>query len=146
MKSRSNIIGKLFLGILIFTAACGGGVDEASVGMSQNYDELVADLRANGGKVDANGTVSQPFFVPEGQVIQIDGEDVQVFEFTNAADAQAAVETISPDGGSIGTTMASWMATPHFFHAGKLIVLYVGDMPQTTASLKEVLGEQIAGR
>jgi hypothetical protein len=31
------------------------------------------------------------------------------------------------DGGSIGTSMVGWIATLHFYNAGHLLALYVGD-------------------
>ncbi len=55
-------------------------------------------------------------------------------------------DTVSADGSSIGTTMMTWVATPHFYKAGKLIGLYVGDDSNVLGILEEVLGPQFAGR
>ena len=43
--------------------------------------------RAAGAAVDLAGAVSQPFFAPQGQVLRVNGEDVQVFEFASAEEA-----------------------------------------------------------
>ena len=65
-----------------------------------------------------------------------------------AADAEAAL--ISPDGYSIRTATkgaeVGWIAPPHFYKAGKLIVLYVGESEVVTVVLERVLGPQFAGR
>ena len=111
-----------------------------------NYDGLLAALDENGARVDSVGPISQPFFVPEGQVISVDGYEVQVFEFSIDQDVQSVAETISPDGTSIGTTMISWVEDPHFYKSGKLIVLYVGEKDTVLELLEVVLGPQFAGR
>ena len=82
----------------------------------------------------------------KGQVIKVNGEDVQVFEYTDAAAAKVEAAIVSPDGGSIGTSMVTWVAAPHFYKTGKLIVLYVGDNQTTIAALETALGPQFAGR
>jgi hypothetical protein len=41
--------------------------------------------------------------------------------------------------------MMTWIATPHFYSGGQLIVLYVGDQSSTMNLLEEVLGSQFAG-
>jgi hypothetical protein len=38
------------------------------------------------------------------------------------------------------------VATPHFYKAGRLIVLYVGDSTGVTNVLEAELGQQFAGR
>ena len=38
-----------------------------------------------------------------------------------------------------------WMATPHFFKSGKLIVLYLGDDVAVMTLLTGLLGPQFAG-
>ena len=52
----------------------------------------------------------------------------------------------SPDGSSIETTMAKWIAPPHFYKADRIIVLYVGEEDSVIDVLDSVLGSQLAGR
>lgn len=131
----------------IRTSAGGGPVTD--------FVSLVDSLRAAGATVEPAGEVSQPFFSVEGQVITVNGEGVQVFEYDDAASADAKAALVSPDGISVGTTeegvliqdtMITWIATPHFYQAGQLIVLYVGDSTAVIDALEEVLGPQFAGR
>jgi hypothetical protein len=86
------------------------------------------------------------FFEPEGKVVSIDGQDVQVFEFAGEEEVDAAVQSISQDGSSIGTSMVTWVAAPHFYKGGRLIVLYVGEDGGVIEVLDQVLGPQFAGR
>ncbi len=119
---------------------------EAEPKLVATYDELVAALRDNGSDVESSEPISQPFFEPQGQVIKVDGYDVQIFQYTNEEDASLVAETIGSDGSSIGTTMISWVEAPHFFKSGNLIVLYVGEVDDVVQALQAVLGSQIAGR
>ena len=69
------------------------------------------------------GEIEQPFFSVNGLLVKVNGEDVQVFEFADAAAADAEASRVVADGGSIGKSMVSWIAPPHFCKAGELIVL-----------------------
>ena len=120
--------------------------NESGTRSVSTYDELVAALRDSGSAVESLNPISQPFFVPEGRVISVDGSEVQVFEYPSEDDALSAAETISSDGGSIGTSMVSWIDAPHFFRSESLIVLYVGEEDSVVDALQVVLGPQIAGR
>ena len=111
-----------------------------------DYVSLVDNLRAAGAIVDPAGTISQPFFVPEGQLLTVNGEDVQAFEFASEVEADAIAETVSADGGSVGTSMISWVAPPHFYLAGRLIVVYVGSDSGVITMLEGIIGSQFAGR
>jgi hypothetical protein len=148
MRASHFLFGTVVGVMLITVVSCAGrevpgtSVDE-TVG---SYDQLLVALRATGRTANPAGTVSQPFFGPKGQVISLDGQEVQVFEFPTEEQAKSAAETISPDGSSIGTSMVSWVAAPHFYRAGKLVVLYVGEDESVVAALKDALGPQIAGR
>jgi len=107
------------------------------------YVELVDALRAAGATVDPAGTVSQPFFESEGQVIQVNGSEMQVFEFSNEQERQAAASHISPDGSSIGTTMVTWIDEPHFWAKGRVIALYVGSNEDVINLMSQVMGEPV---
>ena len=80
-----------------------------------------------------------------GTIILVNGERVQVLDYGDADDPEAAAQ-ISADGSSIGTTMVSWVAPPHFFRTESAIVLYVGENHDVIDALTSVLGPQFAGR
>lgn len=113
--------------------------------MATNYASLVDKLKSTGVSVEIGESVSQPFFTPQGQVIKLSGEDIQVFEYMSEEEAIKESMQVSTDGSSVGTTMISWIDTPHFYQTGKIIILYVGNNPEMIEILSEVLGPQFAG-
>ena len=115
-------------------------------GTVTDYASLVDKLRSTGATVNPAGEVSQPFFSVKGSVINVNGGDVQVFEYQDATKAESEAAQVSPDGSSTGTTIISWVAPPHFYKTGKLIVLYVGDNQMVKDTLDDTLGSQFAGR
>jgi len=148
MQTRSLVRAVSLIAVAAISISCAGPRDsgESEASSVGTYEELVAALRDNGSAVESLDPISQPFFLPEGQVISVDGHQVQVFEYSSEEDASSAAETISSDGGSIGTTMVSWVEAPHFFRSGSLNVLYVGEDDAAVEDLQAVLGPQIAGR
>jgi hypothetical protein len=120
------------------TASHGGPV--------RDYVSLVDNLRAAGATVEPVGEMEQAFFTPVGYVIRVNGTDVQVFEYPDAEAAGAEAALVSDDGTSIGTTMVTWLESPHFYQLERIIVLHVGEEHAITALLESLLGPQIAGR
>lgn len=114
-------------------------------GAVKDYISLVDNLRQAGATVEPAGEMTQPFFSVTGNIIVVNGGDVQVFEYADTAAAEAEAALVSPDGSSVGTSMVGWVASPHFYRAEKLIVLYVGDSETVTDVLESVLGQQFAG-
>jgi len=123
-------------------------------GPVKDYVSLVDNLRAAGATVDPAGTGSADFFAPQGQLFTVNGERVETFEFASAEEADAAAAGVSASGTSIvtimpdGTQMASmvdWVTPPHFYKAGKLIVLYVACDVDVINLLQETMGPQFAG-
>jgi hypothetical protein len=106
---------------------------------------LVAALQAVGATVESGETVSQPFFTPAGNIIKVNGSDVQVFEYESAEAMAGEASQVAPDGSSIGSSMVDWMDIPHFYKAGRIIVLYVGSDEKVLAWLENALGPQFAG-
>jgi hypothetical protein len=118
-------------------------VDKASV---EDKASLVAALQAAGVTVEISDSILQDFFSVEGQTVKLNGTEVQVFEYENAENMEKDAVKVSPDGGSIGTSMVDWIDTPHFYKAGRIIVLYVGSDQAVLDLLNKVLGPQFAGR
>lgn len=113
--------------------------------LASDYASFLAKLKPTRISVETGDRVSQPFFTPQGQIIQLNGEDVQVFEYVSKEEAFQEVMQVSADGSSVGTTMIAWIDSPHFYQSGKIIVLYIGNTPEVIEILTEVLGPQFAG-
>ena len=114
------------------------------------YADLLEALRERGATVEPGGGVSDPFFSVEGRMMVVNGAEVGVFEYPGPATAAFEAGCISPDGNMVKlaedqVSHAFWVAPPHFYRQGKLIVLYVGDDEVVLGVLEAVLGEPFAG-
>lgn len=151
---RYNRLKVLLSGLLILATVTIGCAKQPPVvshgGPVIDYVSLVDNLRAKGAAVVPAGEVSQDFLSVTGNAITVNGENVQVFEYSDARIANSEADTISPDGSQITTkdgrvVMVDWIAPPHWYKKEKLIVLYVGDDAGVISLLTEVLGKQFAG-
>ena len=115
-------------------------------GRATDYASLLGDLRTAGVRAEPGGEVEQPFLSIEGKMIKIGDEDVQVFQYSEAAQADAQAALVSPDGSTVGTSKIRWIGSPHFYKRGKLLVLYLGDDAKVIKALDAALGRQFAGK
>ena len=146
MKTKSSLISSFML-LAFIAVACGGQPGAgASPAVVEDQASLIEALRASGANIELGEPVDQIFFTVRGQIIDVNGADVQVFEYESAEVMQADAAQVAPDGGSIGTSMVTWISTPHFYQAGRILVLYVGDDPAIIELLEGALGPQFAGR
>lgn len=144
---------RLLIGILpLVGAACSGGIlttmgreGARTTEPAGTYEQLVERLRDRGEEPVRVGEVEPPYFDVPGRVLALNGADIQVFEYADAGSARDQAATISSDGSIIGATLITWMGEPHFFHSGRLIVLYVGEDPGVLDLLEATLGPPIAG-
>ena len=129
----------LVVALLVAGCAAGGSGDYASA-------DLAADLEAAGATVREAGEIEQAFFSPTGRLLNVNGFDLQVFEYSEVASRQVESDQISSDGSTIGTTMITWVDQPNFWAKDLLIVLYVGQDAATIEMLSGILGEPLTGR
>lgn len=117
-------------------------LDSGDVLNIQGFREAMVKI---GATVGEEGEVEQPFFSVPGQVITVNEESVQVFEYDDAAQAESEAAQVAPDGSSVGTSMVSWIGPPHFYQTDRIIVIYIGDNQSVIELLESVLGAQFAG-
>lgn len=127
------------------TTAEGDQTPAASSKDALTTSDLMDALASAGATVGEEDEIEQPFFSVPGHVISVNGESVQVFEYADISQADAEAAQVSPNGSSIGTTMATWIGPPHFYRAERLIVLYVGEDQSVMDLLETILGPQFAG-
>lgn len=107
---------------------------------------LASALGAAGLKVEGKGTIRQPFFAVGAQVLAIGADEIEVFEFATAADAEKGAATVSADGGTVGTSAMHWMAPPHFHRRGRTILIHLGNGAEVRTALERLAGAPFAGR
>ena len=157
---RARIVLSLLLSIMMMLGlACDGGDVSTSTPTPTivstpipvtAYISLIDNLREAGAVVEPRGEVAPDFLSAKRRVISVNDSDVQVWEYDDATAADAEAALISPDGFSVHTatkiTLVEWIAPPHFYKSGKLIVLYVGESEAVTVVLERVLDPQFAGQ
>jgi hypothetical protein len=131
--------------IAVLCGACASEVIGPS-DASFNYRSLVDALKQSATVAETSESVGQPSFKVPGRIVRVEGEDVQIFEYGDAAAAQADAQLVSADGGQIGTTSILWVAPPHFYRRDRVIALYVGSSVRLLDALRTALGAQFAGR
>lgn len=112
----------------------------------EDQASLLAVLQATGAMVETGDPITQDFFSVEGQTVKLNGADLQVFEYADATAMEEDASLVAPDGGSIGTSMVTWIDPPHFYKAGRIIVLYLGSDQAVLDLLNQVMGPQFAGQ
>jgi hypothetical protein len=147
-----RIVSVLAMASGLLLSACGGAPTASASNASpepravEDQATLVAALQAAGATIETGDPISQPFFSVEGNIIKVNGADVQVFEYESSEAMELESSQIAPDGSSNATTMITWIDTPHFYKAGRIIVLYVGNDATVLDLLEKILGSQFAGR
>lgn len=119
----------------------------------QDYKSFVEHLRRAGFTVKEEEDIEALVSSIKGKTLLVNNDTVQVFEYKKAAVADAEAARISPDGFKVertenGVKTASnlfWIATPHFYKRGRLVVLYLGDDSALRAVIEAALGPQFAG-
>lgn len=129
-------------------SCAGNGTDRAAMGTTagpiSDYNSLVSHLREAGLRVEPAGEIQQPFFTPKAHVLRINSEEAQVYEFAGEQQAASEAARVAANG-SIGGSMPMWIAPPHFFRKGRLIVIYLGSDDSTLLKIRGLLGSEFAG-
>jgi hypothetical protein len=136
--------------VVALVAACGG----------EAKDDAIDDGAALGRALEAAGfAVEEPPGDPSGSPfvmahkpfehtvtrLAAGGHGLTVFEFPDPETAEAAANVVSPDGWGVAGGQYEWIASPHFWRSGRIIVLYLGDDGAFLESIKQILGGQFAG-
>jgi hypothetical protein len=147
-------VKRLLVLIALLLTACGTGQGgpQSHGGPVQDQVSLIDALRAKNVTVVISGALSQPFLNPQsGTTVRVSGgplttpADLQLFEYGSASAASADARQIRPDGSGTATAIVDWIAPPHFFLKGRLMVIYVGSDTPVLSLLQGLLGPQFAG-
>jgi hypothetical protein len=114
-------------------------------GHTSGIDSLIAEISGLGATVVEGEAIDQPFFAVPGRDMIVGAEHVQVLAYGSAAEAQADADLVDPAGSSVGISMVSWMAPPHFYLRDNLIAIYVGFDDEIAHLFDQALGVPFAG-
>lgn len=149
-RSKERPLKPILALIGLLLTAC-GTVPQSHDGSIQDQVSLIDALRRSV-TVDIVGSVAQPFLRPaSGTTVRLSGgtlaapADLQVFEYGSAAEAASDAHRIRADGSGTATTIIDWVAPPHLYLKGRVLVIYVGTDPAVVSLLRSLLGPQFAG-
>ncbi|HRX02429.1 MAG TPA: hypothetical protein P5148_04730 [Anaerolineae bacterium] len=109
--------------------------------------DLLADLAALGAQVDvAPGRVFKPYLTTYGLIVRVDGDPIQVFQYSDEASLLADVAGLDATATSINGQPLVWPGAPHFWSKGGVLVLAVTDDQEFVDLISQVLGTPFAGQ
>ena len=118
--------------------SCSGSTNPSLV---STPEDLIARLQATGASVQRAGQSSaDPLFMVPGTVLSINGSGPRVNVYEYPTGLRAAEVAASVPGETVKIT---WIATPHVYRAGRLLVVYVGISQDVLGLLAQVLGPPV---
>ncbi|MBF6592255.1 MAG: hypothetical protein IVW57_17220 [Ktedonobacterales bacterium] len=150
MTQRKKIL--IGVGVALLLALALGFTTQAS---AMSYGGAADALRAAGATVQDNGTGTSAFLRGADHRLTVNGESVDVFEYATTFSAGLDAGRIGADGTTISggfgpfggqAAIVDFIAPPHWFAQGRVIVLYVGRSTTLVALLTKVFGAQFAGQ
>jgi hypothetical protein len=90
-------------------------------------------------------------FLPTTRKRMIIGDEtLDIYLFDDNIDMENEAKYIDGDGSVYSSGSKSmkvrWISSPHFYKRGNIIVQYIGTNEKIISDLKDILGEQFAGR
>jgi hypothetical protein len=117
--------------------------------------DLTRDLARAGHRVVGDGTASGSPLADVAHLLCVDGTQVRVYQYADAAARVAVSAGISADGSQIEfpsagssrrITLVEWVGPPHFFAKGRIVVLVLQDDEKLLAALERLLGPTVSPR
>lgn len=153
--SKKRLAG-IIVGCIIVIAAIGTPLaTPLSPKIVTNYSSFLDYLRDSGASIRDEGETGRGlFYDAEYRIVEIDGNPIQVYEYANVKAMEAEASGVSPDGFSItkdwgdgktSSIFVNWIGTPHFYKAGRIIVIYIGNNCSMISLLENAFGRQFAG-
>lgn len=109
------------------------------------YESFINELSDELPGMSIAGSINQPFIPAKGTLLNIQGEQLQVYEFSNESTANDFSSSVSSNGAVIGSTSVNWAAQPHLFNKSNLVIVYLGNDTLILSTLYSILGSQFAG-
>jgi hypothetical protein len=158
LARRSVQLGLAILIVVVVAGGIGVGIRHA-LGSSSTVagyalGDFTAALRAHGATVVDTGTVSAQPFQGIGHGLDVNGVPLVVYAYPSTGAASLDAQAVSPDGSTVRrgsgplsgqTVVVDWVAPPHLYLRGRVIVTYAGSDLGIIHLLMAILGPQFAG-
>ena len=122
------------------TVVPGGATARATGAPAAGIEDLVADLRDAGNTVEVGARIEQPYLPIAGTAVNVDGTEVQVFEFADTAARVAVTDALlqneETETGVLPEGVNLWVED-------RMVVLYLGQDQATREMLNDTLGEPL---
>lgn len=113
--------------------------------MYMEYGEVIDRLRQRGALVGiGSASFERPSFSVSGSELNVNGEIVQVFKYSEVASATADAVILS-EMADAGWQGISWNESPNIFQTGNIIVLYAGGDEKVLTLLISAFGTPFIG-
>jgi len=109
----------------------------------QNTKELISSLQKAGYKIKTIQFVGDGILSGDLTTIDIDGDTIGIYEYKNNQEMEEQAKTIH--GSRIGNSFYDFIATPHFYKNGNIIVSYIGINTKTIKKIEKLMGKQFEG-
>ena len=86
-----------------------------------------------------------PYLTPTGELLRLNGQDVQAYTYESAEAAKKEAVLINPDGSKEGVAFIRWPGPMHFYGVDRYILVYVGEDEEVLISLNLTFGGAFAG-
>ena len=149
-KKLAGIIGGCIIVVIAIVA-----IATLSPKPVTDYSTLLRYLRESGASIGEEREIHKyAFFAIEGRRVTVNESTIEVYEYANAEAIESEASCVSPDGSSIvrkeegdivGVCNVGWIAPQHFYKAGRIIVIYIGEDDSIISLLENALGKQFAG-
>jgi hypothetical protein len=102
---------------------------------------VIAALQKAGITLTSAGLADAPYLSTPTEAFN--GGTFQIAEYADEAAAARDAGKIQPDG-TVPGKMISWLGQPHFYRAGRVILVYIGNDPALLTPLEAILGKPFA--
>ena len=153
--SKKRLAGIIVSCVIIIAAIGTPLATPLSPKIITNYSSFLDYLRDSGASIRDEGETGRGlFYDAEYRIVEVDGISIQVYEFASVKDMEVNASGVSRYGtqitkdwgdGMISSVFVNWIGTPHFYKAGQIIVIYVGNNYAIISLLQNGFGKQFAG-
>jgi hypothetical protein len=146
---KAKYLFSIFCLIMLSLIALGNGC--ASTKPVTDYSTVLNHLNVSDVSFREDGEITQDFFNVKSRIIVINESNIEVFEYDTPEAMKVESKYVSPIDGSTfirpdKIVSVNWIDSPHFYKAGRIIVLYVGRNQTIISLLENILGKEFAPR